>query len=141
MKYHFKVHKEGSGFWAECVELEGLLTQADTKDELLENMQDALNMYLQEPAESDYLASLPDSKLSKKSNLVQVAVDPEIAFAFMVRYHRLKKRLTQKEAAKKMGFKSLYSYQRLEKKCNATLDMIAKIKNLFPDFSIDYAFA
>jgi hypothetical protein len=49
--------------------------------------------------------------------------------------------LTQKEAAKRMGFKSLYSYQRLEKKCNATLDMIAKIKTLFPDFSIDFAFS
>ncbi len=141
MKYHFKIHKEGSGFWSECVELEGLLTQADTKEELWENMQDALNLYLQEPAESDYLAALPNPKLSKKSNLVQVSVDPEIAFAFMVRYHRMKKRLTQKQAAKKMGFKSLYSYQRLEKKCNATLEMIAKIKGLFPDFSIDFAFA
>ena len=59
----------------------------------------------------------------------------------MVRYHRMKKRLTQKQAAKKMGFKNLYSYQRLEKKCNATLEMIAKIKGLFPDFSIDFAFA
>ncbi len=141
MKYHFKIHKEANGFWAECVELNGLLTQGDSKEELWENMQEALNMYLQEPAESNYLAALPNAKLSKKSNLVQVGVDPEIAFAFMVRYHRVKKKLTQKEAAKKMGFKSLYSYQRLERKCNATLDMISKIKNLFPDFSIDFAFA
>lgn len=141
MKYHFKIHKEGDGYWAECLELEGLLTQADSKVELLKNMHEALNLYLQEPAESDYLAPLPNPKLNKKGNVVQVSVAPEIAFAFMVRYHRMKKRLTQKEAAKKMGFKSLYSYQRLEKKCNATLDMIAKIKNLFPDFSIDLAFA
>lgn len=141
MKYHFKTHKEGNGFWAECVELEGLLTQADSKEELWDNMQEALNLYLQEPVESDYLAALPNPKLSKKSNLVQVNVDPEIAFAFMVRYHRMKKKLTQKEAAKRMGFKSLYSYQRLEKKCNATLEMISKIKTLFPDFSIDFAFA
>ena len=141
MKYHFKTHREGRGFWAECIELEGLLTQADTKEELWENMNEALNLYLQEPVDSDYIAALPNPKLNKKTNLVEISVHPEIAFAFMVRYHRLKNKLTQKEAAKKMGFTSLYSYQRLEKKCNATLEMIAKIKNLFPDFSIDFAFA
>ncbi len=141
MKYHFKVHKEGDGFWAECLELPGCLTQASTKEGLFENMQDALNLYLLEPADSTFLANLPNAKLGKKPGVVQVPVDPEIAFAFMVRYHRLKKKLTQKESAKKKGFKSLYSYQRLESKCNATLDMIAKIKHLFPDFSIDFAFA
>ena len=34
MKYHFKIHKEKGGFWAECLELVGCSTQADTKDEL-----------------------------------------------------------------------------------------------------------
>ena len=141
MKYHFKIHRESQGFWAECVELQGCVTQATTKNELWDNMQEALSLYLQEPADSEFLAALPNDKLSKKTTLVQVTVDPEVAFAFMVRYHRLKKNLTQKEAAKKMGFKSLYSYQRLEKKCNATLEMIAKIKDIFPDFSIDLAFS
>jgi hypothetical protein len=36
MKYHFKVHKEMSGFWAECLELNGCITQADTQKELYE---------------------------------------------------------------------------------------------------------
>lgn len=141
MKYHFKVYEEAEGFWAECVELQGCVTQGLNEVDLWSNMQEALNLYLQESSDSDYVAAFPNDKLSKKSNLVQVPVDPEIAFAFMVRYHRLKKNLTQREAAKKMGFKSLYSYQRLEKKCNVTLDIIAKIKNLFPDFSIDFAFS
>lgn len=48
MRYHFKVHKEKEGFWAECIELEGCVTQADTKEELNLNMQEALNLYLEE---------------------------------------------------------------------------------------------
>lgn len=140
MRYHFKVHKEDSGFWAEYLELGGCVTQGDDKEELFVNMEEALNLFLQEPLESDQVASLPDKKVPKLANVVEVPVDPEVAFSFMVRYHRVKNHLTQKQAAKKMGFKSIYSYQRLEKKCNATLEMIAKVKNLFPDFSIDFAF-
>lgn len=52
MNYHFKIHKEGDGFWAECIELPGCFTQADTKEELLLNMQEALGLYLEEDAES-----------------------------------------------------------------------------------------
>lgn len=49
MTYHFKVHKEGSGFWAQCIEFEGCLTQADSIKELEKNMQEALELYLYEP--------------------------------------------------------------------------------------------
>jgi predicted RNase H-like HicB family nuclease len=140
MKYHFKIHKEKDGFWAECLELDGCATQADSKEDLFKNMQEALNLYLQEPPDSSYLAPLPKKRMTKIPNVVEVLVEPEIAFAFMVRYHRLTNNLTQKQAAKKLGFKNIYSYQRLEKKCNATLDMIGKLKRLFPSFSVDYAF-
>lgn len=139
MKYHFRIHEEDDGFWAECIELEVCVTQADTRDQLFKNMEEALNLYIQEPSDSDYLAALPIEKLRKSRNVVEVPVHPEIAFAFMVRYHRLQNKLTQQQAAKKMGFKNLYSYQRLEKRCNATLEMITKLKNLFPSFSVDYA--
>ena len=30
MKYHFKVHKGGKGYWAECIELVGCITEADS---------------------------------------------------------------------------------------------------------------
>jgi predicted RNase H-like HicB family nuclease len=120
MKYHFKIHEEADGFWAECLELKGCLTQADDKATLFASMQEALNLYLQEPTDSNYLAALPNEKLRRTKNVVEVSVSPEIAFAFMVRYHRLKNNLTQQQASKKMGFKNLYSYQRLEKKCNTT---------------------
>jgi hypothetical protein len=52
----------------------------------------------------------------------------------------IKHGLTQQQAAKKMGFETIYSYQRLEgKRCNPSLRTITRIKRAFPDFSIDYA--
>ncbi len=140
MKYHFKVHKEGSGFWAECLELEGCVTEADTFDELQVNMEEALNLYVEEPESSKDLSALPNDSIKPSKTIVEVALDPQVAFAFMVRYFRIKHGLTQAAAAKKMGFNTLFSYQRLEsKRCNPSLKIIHKIKKVFPDFSIDYA--
>lgn len=140
MKYHFKIRREKDGYSARCLELEGCVTEGDTMEELRKNMEEALNLYVEEPEDSKELAALPNEKIRCTKNIAQVTLDPEIAFSFMVRYHRLKHGLTQQQAAKKMGFADLYSYQRLEaKKCNPTLKILSKIKRLFPDFSIDYA--
>lgn len=140
MKYHFKIHKEGKGFWAQCIELAGCVTQADTKDKLQKNMQEALNLFVSEPEDSKELAPLPDESLQPSGNIIEVFLDPQIAFAFMVRYYRIMHGLTQQQAAKKMGFETIYSYQRLEgKRCNPSLRIITKIKKAFPEFSIDYA--
>ena len=140
MKYHFKVHKEGKYFWAQCIELEGCITQAKGMEELGCNMEEALNLYVQEPEDSKDLIALPDESIKKSKNVVEVALDPEIAFSFMVRYYRIKHGMTQREAAKEMGFDTIYSYQRLEaKKCNPSLKILSKIKKIFPEFSIDYA--
>lgn len=140
MKYHFKIHKEGRGFWAQCIELEGCITQGNDIEALEYNMQEALNLYVQEPDDAKDLAALPDESIKRSKNVFEVAVDPEIAFSFMVRYYRIKHGMTQREAAKEMGFDTIYSYQRLEaKKCNPSLKIISKIKKVFPDFSIDYA--
>jgi antitoxin HicB len=140
MKYHFKVHKEGDGFWAQCIELDGCVTEADSMNELQKNMQEALNLYVEEPEDAKELASLPDDSINATRNIVEVALDPQVAFAFMVRYCRLKHGLTQQQAAKRMGFDTIYSYQRLEgRRCNPSLKIISRIKQVFPDFSIDYA--
>lgn len=139
MKYHFKVHKEGNSFWAQCIELAGCITEADSMDELRKNMQEALNLYVEEPEDSKELATLPDESIQAMRNIAEVALDPQIAFAFMVRYYRIKHGLTQQQAAKKMGFDTIYSYQRLEgKRCNPSLKIIARIKDIFPEFSVDY---
>lgn len=140
MKYHFKVHKEKEGFWAQCIELEGCVTQAETLEALQMNMTEALNLYIEEPESSKDLAQLPDESIKLSKTVVEVSLDPQVAFAFMVRYYRIKHGLTQAAAAKKMGFETLFSYQRLEsKRCNPSLKIISRLKKLFPDFSIDYA--
>jgi predicted RNase H-like HicB family nuclease/DNA-binding XRE family transcriptional regulator len=140
MKYHFKVHKEGDGFWAECLELAGCFTQADSMEELNEMMQEALNLYISEPADSKRLADLPDDSIRKSKNVVEVSVDSEIAFSFLVRYHRIQHGMTQHQVAKKLGFDNINSYQRLErKKCNPNLKTLSKIKAIFPEFSLDFA--
>lgn len=142
MKYHFKIHKEGKRFWAECLELSGCVTQGDSMEELERNMEEALNLYVDEPADSKRLAPFPDQSIQKSRTIVEVQLKPSVAFAFMVRYNRIHSGLTQRQVAKKLGFENIYSYQRLESKnCNPTLKMLYQIKQVFPNFSVDLALA
>lgn len=136
MKYHFKVHQEGDGYWAECLEIPGCFTQGETKEELLANMEEALNMAIYEPEKSRDLVPLPKKQRLSK-NIVEVPVDPKIALGFSIRYQRIKHGLTQKQVAKRIGVENLYSYQRLEKKPNITIDLIVRLLRVFPDLSLD----
>jgi antitoxin HicB len=43
MNYHFKIHKDKQGFWAECIEILGCHSQGDTIEELSVNCKEALN--------------------------------------------------------------------------------------------------
>jgi antitoxin HicB len=137
VRYHFKVRKEGRGFWAQCMELEGCRTQATTRKELDKNMREALNAYLDEPEDSSVVFSLPSKKSPKGA--VEVAADPRIAFAFRLRMARLSHELTQKRAAELIGMKGLYSYQRLEssKTANPEFETIVRIKKAFPEIDVD----
>ena len=102
-------------------------------------MQEALNLYIEEAEDSQDLACLPSNSIKMKDDIVQVSVDMQVAFAFLVRFYRIKHGMTQQEAAKRLGFPNIYSYQRLEtRKCNPRLETIASIKKLFPEFSVDY---
>jgi len=97
-------------------------------------------LYVEEKPNSKDLAILPDSSIKKTKNIVEVPLDLHIAFAFLVRYWRIKYGYTQKEAAQKMGFDTLFSYQRLEtKKCNPSLKTMSIVKKIYPEFSIDFA--
>ena len=140
MKYHFRICEEKKGYSAQCIELEGCVTQGNSMKQLLKNMEEALALYIREPADSEDLADLPDDSIRKSKNVIEVALDPEIAFPFLMRYYRIKHGMTQQEAARLLGFDRIYSYQRLEsRRCNPTLKMISMIKKVFPEFSIDYA--
>jgi len=134
MKYHFKVHKNKRGFWAECIELDGCLTQGDSRADLIQNMKEALNLYLGEPPDSKTIFSLP-GKIHTGRNVVAVPVEPRVALAFLLRRTRLENGLTQLEAAKRLGLRGLYSYQRLEnpKTANPEFETIIRIKRAFPE--------
>ena len=135
MTYHFRIHEE-DGFWAECIELEGCVTQGRTRGELDRNMREALNLYLEEPQSSTVVFPEALSDCTG-ADVVPVQVDPAIAFSLQLRRLRLRHNLTQKEAARRLGMRSLYSYQRLERRSNPSLETIKKVKTLFPEFSLD----
>jgi predicted RNase H-like HicB family nuclease len=138
MKYHFKVHKEEKGFWAECLELDGCITQADNQEELYKNCEEALNLFLEEPAGSKIIFPLPDDSLDDGNDIMKIKVEPEIALAVLLRNHRLNSNMTQKQAAEMLGMKNIYSYQRLEKKSNPTLTLINQIHTIFPAIELNY---
>lgn len=61
-RYTFKVHKEGKGYWAECIQLSGCQTQADNLTELKKNIKEVLSLYLEtqrELLESKKVIKLP----------------------------------------------------------------------------------
>jgi predicted RNase H-like HicB family nuclease/DNA-binding XRE family transcriptional regulator len=139
MKYHFEIHNDPDGLWAQCLELPGCFTQGDTFEELQQGMKEVINLAIEELEDSKYLAPFPDESVMCTENVVEVSLDPKIALSFLLRYYRITQGLTQQEVADKMGFDSLHSYQRLEKgNTNPTLTTIIKIKNTFPDLSVDY---
>jgi predicted RNase H-like HicB family nuclease len=138
MKYHFKTHKEKAGFWAECLELNGCSTQADTREELYKNCEEVLNLFLEESPDSKIVFPLPDNSLDAQKNIMKIRVEPEIALAVLLRNYRLNSNMTQKQAAEMLGMKNIYSYQRLEKKSNPTLAVINKIHTTFPEIELNY---
>ncbi|MGZ3687219.1 MAG: helix-turn-helix domain-containing protein [Bdellovibrionota bacterium] len=142
MKYHFKIHKEGKGYWAECLELQGCQTQGESMEELERNMSEALNLYLDEPAESDLVFPLPRRSVKGRGTRA-VSVDPQTAFAFLLRRARLRANLTQRQAAERIGITgSLYGYQRLERGATAKpgFEILAHVKRAFPEICIDDLF-
>jgi predicted RNase H-like HicB family nuclease/DNA-binding XRE family transcriptional regulator len=146
MTYHFILHQEENGYWAECCELEGCVTQTDMGDSceslgaLSLLCEEALNLYLEEPPDSKVIFPLPNKALHGKKNIIEAAVEPEIALAVLLRYYRANAHMTQKQAAEKLGMKNVYSYQRLEKKSNPTLAIMKKIHAVFPEIPFDYLF-
>ena len=140
MNYHFLVHKEDDGFWAESVELEGCHTQANTLEELKKACEESLDLFLEEPSESNVAFPLPNESLESNNDLLSVKVDPEIALAVLLRHYRKDNNLTQKQVSEMLGMKNVYSYQRLERKSNPTLKIMSNIHTVFPDMKMDYIF-
>ncbi len=78
MLYHFKIHKEGNGFWAECIELPECMTTGNNKEELLVNMKLALNEYFQESGRIFRYVPPPAAFIKVSRSVVEIAVDPSV---------------------------------------------------------------
>lgn len=137
VKYHFSYKIDEDGIWGNCCEVPDLYAQGNSVDDFKKNCEEALNLMLEEPEDSQIEFNLPEKKYDKKKNTIQVPVYPEVAFGMMLRMYRLKHGMTQKQAAEKLGMKNVYSYQRLEKKSNPTLSMLKKVTEVFPDMQLE----
>ena len=113
MYYHFKVYKEKVGYCAKCIEIEGCQSQGDTMEELKTNLAEVLNLCIDEPADSDYMIPDPDYSLKGK-NIIEIKVNPRIAFSNCLRQLRLKHNYTKKQIAERMGYKYIWGYKKLE---------------------------
>lgn len=71
MPYHFKIYKERTVFWTECIELNGCYTQGFIIEELIENIQDALSTYFDDPV----LISFPKLSSREPDSLIEVFVN------------------------------------------------------------------
>lgn len=136
MKYHFKVYKEKKGYWAECIEL-GCMTQADSREELLHNVHEVLDLYLSEPEDSTLLFAEPKDNLRGR-NIVAVQVSPSVAFAMELRQTRLKRKMTQKAMMELLGIRNLSNYQRLEDpdRANPELKTLFELQGKLPELSV-----
>lgn len=140
MYYHFKLHKEDTGYWAECCELDGCVTQGDSFVEVCEACKEALDVYLYEDDNTKRIFPMPSNHLNGKKNIISVEIPANTAFSILLRNYRIRSNITQKEAAEKLGFKNIYGYQRLEKKPNPTLNLLNKIHNSFPEIELQHLF-
>ena len=137
MKYHFKITQEDRFWIGQCKELEGCITQATSREELDHNMKEALDGFLDEPEDSKMIFPLPAIPRTK-AHIVAVEVDPRIACALLVRQARIHRGWSQRKAAKMLGFKNFYSYQRLEhsRTSNPELETLVRIKRVFTEFDL-----
>lgn len=107
----------------------------------MENIQEALNLYLSEPYNSKHIFPKP-KKESSARNTIAVEVWPSVAFANRLREFRIKCKLTQHEMRHKLGLKHLSNYQRLEdpRRSNPELKTMCLLKKVFPRFKFEDLF-
>ena len=99
MFYHFEVNKEENGYWANCIELKGCVTDGDTILDLEKNMEEALDLYLEDLDNLELPFPLPDSnfKTNKSPKGTPVNFKSEVEL-------RQQENLVGKPEAKLQGF-------------------------------------
>jgi len=142
MEYHFELHQEDEGwFWAECVELKGCLSDGDRVEDLKLRLEDALNLYLNEPIGSNMVFPLPDKKLDENTSFLRIPVKSNVAFAMLIRQYRISNRMTLDQAREKIGLKNRNSYVKLESAGNPTMDTISMVIKSFPEINLNECFS
>jgi predicted RNase H-like HicB family nuclease/DNA-binding XRE family transcriptional regulator len=141
MKYHFKYDKdERGGYWGESLEIEGCRSEGDTLEELKKNLTEVLNLCLESAYNDQEDFVFPEEKFEGQNDVLGIKPDVNVLFANLLKYYRKKNKLTQKSIAEKLGYKSVWAYQKLEnsKYGNVQLKTLAKIEEIFPDFNLNY---
>ncbi|MBT3274264.1 MAG: helix-turn-helix domain-containing protein, partial [Spirochaetales bacterium] len=95
---------------------------------------------LDEPAGSNLLFPFPDSPGEEVPQIIEIPVDPAIAFAMLVRQYRISNRMTQAQMQEALDLPNKTSYTRLERKGNPRLSTISRVLKLYPDFPISDCF-
>lgn len=140
MKYHFRINKEDSLYWGECIEIASCHSRGDTLIELKEMLKECLDLVLDEPPESEVIFPLPDPSIKPSDDVIDIEMEPHIAFSQLLRQYRISRRMSLSDAQKALGLPNRNSYVRLEKKGNPTFQMVEKVMKAFPDFPIASCF-
>ena len=140
MKYHFEVHEEEDGFWAECIELDSCFSEGNSLEELKVNLYEALEGVLVVDFKGKFAHPLPNPEFDENNDHLKIEVSPEVAFMVQLRAYRHQKHLTQSQMTEALGMKNRNSYVKLERQGNPTLKTLGKIKKAFPDFPITACF-
>ena len=140
MKYFARITKQGRReYLVEFPDLEGCLTQGDNLRDARKNAHEALNGWL--AARCDYNLDIPNPKKRKGKNDYPIDVEFPTALAIILRKNRKSQKMTQTQAAKKLGI-TQQAYARLEHpyKANPSLSTLEKLsKTLNINFYFDLA--
>jgi DNA-binding XRE family transcriptional regulator/predicted RNase H-like HicB family nuclease len=133
--YYAKITKQSDKkYLVEFPELDGCLTEGTSLINAIKNAEEALNGYL--ASHCDRNLNIPLNKKYNGRNYHPIKIDIKIGFAILLREIRMKKGLTQKDVAEKLGI-SQQAYAKLETpKSNPSLDTLKKISEAF-DTEID----
>lgn len=78
MKYHFRIHKEDSLYWGECIEIVSCHSRGDTLEELEVMLKECLDLVLNEPPESEVMFPLPAPCIKLSDDVIEIEVESDL---------------------------------------------------------------
>ena len=112
MKYHFRITKEDDGFSTSCVEIPGIRTEADTMEQLVENIHEVYELWFNDVSGYDDIPG-PEER-EERTDEIAVEVPVDIAFRLTLYWYRKDNHMTQREIAARLGYQHLRAYQKIE---------------------------